>query len=120
MNKKILILDDELQSVNDLKDFLTSLKYEVEATIYAAHALEIMRDAKPAIVLFDYKMPDMDGNIFLTKAKEACDSSKYILITAYQDESVINRIKSLGAADVIMKPVELEQLLELIEKYLTA
>ena len=113
--KKILIVDDEQEYIATLRDFLRELDYSVDATMYPNHALEIIAKEKPDIVLFDYKLPDMDGDSFLKRAKEMNASSSYILITAYRDDRIIEKFKQLGAVDVVFKPVILEELLEKIK-----
>lgn len=111
MSKKILILDDEKDFISTLKNFLSELSYTVDATMFPTHALEIIEQFRPEIVLFDYKLPDMDGDVFLAKAKELSSASKYVLMTAYRDEAIIDKFKSMGVSDVLLKPIDLSELL---------
>lgn len=116
MSKKILILDDEQDFIDTLKNFLRELNYMVTATMYPTHALEIISNDNPDLVLFDYKLPDMDGDIFLKKAKEINNRSKYILMTAYRDDATIEKFKQMGVFDILLKPIDLEDLLVKIKK----
>jgi len=115
MHNRILILDDEQEYIVALRNFLREFNYTVGATMFPNHALEIISNEKPAIVLFDYKLPDMDGDSFFKKAKEISASTKYILITAYKDDAIIDKFKKLGVEDVVLKPIDLEELLEKIQ-----
>lgn len=118
MSKKILILDDEQDFIVTLKNFLKELNYNVAATMFPKHALEIIVKDKPDLVLFDYKLPDMDGDNFLKKAKEINTEAKYVLITAYRDDVIVDKFKKMGVEDVILKPIDLEKLLEKLHSVL--
>jgi DNA-binding NtrC family response regulator len=118
MSKKILILDDEEQYLQCLQDFLHELNYAVCVTASSAQAIDAISKDKPDLVLFDYKLPDMDGDHFLKKAKEMSPSTNYILITAWNDPVVLDRFKKIGASDVILKPINLEDLLKKIREIL--
>ena len=115
MNKKIFILDDEQDYISSLKSFLKEFGYTVEATAYPEYALDYIAKEKPDLVLFDFKMPDMDGDIFLKKAKEINSETKYVLVTAYKDNLIIDKFTDLGASDVILKPIDLSELLNKIQ-----
>lgn len=118
MNKKILILDDEQEYIVELKKFLHEFNYAVCITMFADQALEIIKRDKPNLVLFDYKLPDMDGDSFLERAKKLSPSIPYILITAWNDPIILDRFKKLGACDVVLKPVDLAKLVEKIQTIL--
>lgn len=115
MSKTILILDDEKECILSLKRFLDEFPYTVFAVMRPAEALQIAAEHKPALILFDYKMPEMDGDKFLEKARAVSPGSRYALMTAYRDDATIEHFKKTGISDVILKPVDLEKLLNLIE-----
>lgn len=118
MDKKILILDDEQDYIVALKDFFKEFEYAVEATMFPKHALEIISKEKPGLVLFDFKLPDMDGDYFFRKAKEISGRTKYILITAYKDEATIDKFRKMGVYDIVLKPIDLASLLEKVRSVL--
>ena len=118
MNEKILILDDEEEYLLSLQKFLHEFDYAVCITVSSSQALDAIKKDKPDIVLFDYKLPDMDGDYFLKKAKELSPASSYILITAWNDPIVLERFKKMGVTDVILKPINLEKLLKSIKNIL--
>ncbi|MFA5144006.1 MAG: response regulator [Candidatus Omnitrophota bacterium] len=114
MSKKILILDDEGEYLVSLGNFLQEFKFAVCITMTTTQALETIKLDKPDLVLFDYKLPDMDGDHFLKKAKELSPSTSYILITAWNDPVILERFKKMGVKEVIVKPINLEELLKSI------
>ena len=118
MTKKILILDDESEYLSSLGNFLQEFKFAVCMTMTAAQALDALKKDKPNLVLFDYKLPDMDGDSFLKKAREISPETSYILITAWNDPAVLERFKKMGVTDVVLKPINLESLLKNIKAIL--
>lgn len=118
MAKKILILDDETEYIVALKQFLQEFGYAVCVTISSNQALEIIKQDRPNLVLFDYKSFDMDGDTFLAKAKESNPSIQYILVTAWNDPVILEKFKKMGVSDIFMKPINLEILFNRIKKIL--
>ena len=118
MNKKILILDDEEQYLLSLRNFLHEFNYAVCVAISSDQALDAIKKDKPDLVLFDYKLPDMDGEYFLRKAKEISPVTSYILVTAWNDSVTLDRFKKMGVTDVVLKPINLEKLLKNIKTIL--
>ena len=118
MNRKILILDDEEQYLLSLRNFLHEFNYAVCVAISSDQALDAIKKDKPDLVLFDYKLPDMDGEYFLRKAKEISPATSYILVTAWNDSVTLDRFKKMGVTDVVLKPINLEKLLKNIKTIL--
>ena len=118
MSKKILILDDETQYIEALQKFLQEFGYAVCITISSKQALEVIRNDRPDLVLFDYKSFDMHGDTFLEEAKKINSTIPYILVTAWNDPVVLDRFKKLGVTNVFMKPVKLEALFNKIKEIL--
>jgi DNA-binding response OmpR family regulator len=114
--KKILIVDDEFEFVNDLAWGLEIFGYQAFKAGDGGGAMSVINKVKPDIVLCDYKLPDMDGDAILKKAKEANPALKFIMITAYYDEELKTRFKNLGADEVIYKPIVLLELEELLKR----
>ncbi len=118
MTRKILILDDEAQYTVSLRDFLHEFNYNVCIAMSSSQALDVIKKDKPDLVLFDYKLPDMDGEYFLKKAKEISPATLYILVTAWNDPVILDRFKKLGVLDIVLKPISLEKLLKNIKALL--
>jgi len=113
---KIAIIDDEIEYVNDLSKGLEILGYEVVQAITGTRAIEIITKEKPDIALCDYKLSDMDGTSIIEKTKNVCPNTKYIMITAYFDESFKETFKKAGAEEVIFKPIQIMELDSMIKK----
>ena len=85
---KLLLVDDEERILAALSA-LFRLKYEVIATTDGHHALELVRQHRPEVVISDQRMPKMLGVDFLRQAREADPSSVRILLTGYSDLAAI-------------------------------
>lgn len=114
--KKVLIVDDELEFVNDFAKGLEMFGYEVYKAGDGEGALNIIEKKKPDIVLCDYRLPDIDGDKILEKIKANQSQIKFVMITAYYDEAVEKRFRNLGADEVIFKPIVLTDIEALLAK----
>ncbi len=107
---KILVVDDEVEVVRLLKDFLTSKGYEVATALNGVEALAKVREMKPDIVLLDIIMPGMGGIDTLKEIKKIDPTIAVIMVTAVVDEELANRAVKLGAFDYITKPINIDYL----------
>jgi DNA-binding response OmpR family regulator len=107
---RILVVDDEVEVVRLLKDFLTSKGYEVDTALNGAEALARVKEMKPDIVLLDIMMPGMGGIDALKEIKRIDPTIAVIMVTAVVDEELANRAVKLGAFDYITKPINIDYL----------
>jgi len=108
--EKILVVDDEIEVCNALKEFLSLKEYEVETALDGAGALKKVEQFKPHIVLLDIIMPGMGGIDVLSKIKNIDPKISIIMTTAVADEEIAKRTIQLGAYDYITKPIDLNHL----------
>lgn len=115
---KVLIVDDEVEIVEFLNNFLKRKGSKVFTAINAKRALEIFNQEKPTLVLLDVRMPEEDGFDVLKKMKEIAPQTKVVMITAREDKASIIKAKKLGADNYLIKPLELEVLDSIIFEYI--
>ena len=108
--EKILVVDDEIQVVRLLKEFLTSKGYEVDTALNGEEALTKVKSMNPDIVLLDIMMPGMGGIDTLKEIKKFAPNIAVIMVTAVIDEELANRAVKLGAFDYITKPIDIHYL----------
>lgn len=111
---RILIADDEVEFASTLATRLELRGYTTEAVHSGEQALEAISRQVPDLLLLDLKMPDLDGLEVLAKIRENNKELKVIILTGHGSFSSGNQGMALGAFDYIMKPVELNLLLEKI------
>jgi len=113
---KILILDDDTELLSALKRILDDHGHDVDCADDAEKAAEMVVDAAYDLLLVDYKMPGHDGIWFMQNAKRP-PGSKVLLVTAYVNREVINRMFDLGASGYLIKPFDEEELMRHIDYY---
>lgn len=115
----VLIVDDEKNSREGLRNFLEGLNYEALTAASGEEALELLQKEKPDILLTDIRMPRMDGIALLEKVKNKYPEISVIVLTAYGTVENAVRAMKMGAFHYLMKPINLEELEFLIKKALT-
>ncbi len=120
LSPTILIVDDEKNTREGLKQFLESQDYEVLTANDGQDGLRQFLEEKPDLVLADIRMPGIDGVQLLAKIKSQNASIPVILLTAYGSvEDAVKAMKN-GAFYYLTKPVNLEELEFLIKKALAS
>lgn len=118
MRKKLLIVDDEPNTLRVLKAALGK-DYEIKTARKAEEALSILNSEGVNIILSDFKLPDMDGIELLKKAKEVLPTTPFIIITAYGTiERAVEAMKK-GAYTYLTKPVNLDILYSIVREALS-
>ncbi len=114
MNKKesysgrLLIVDDEKESLDPVCELLQKCGYKVEGYTSCADALAALREECYDLLLADLVMPDMDGITLIAKALEIDPYLIGIIITGRGSiKAAVDAMKS-GAFDFIVKPLDLE------------
>ena len=117
-NSKILIVDDDRDILRSLKDILQSKGYEIDMAETGQSAVEKAKAKYFNLALLDIKLPDMEGTDLLAKIHKNKPEMMKIMITGYP--SLDNAVKALnlGADAYIMKPVNPENLLKIVEEKL--
>jgi len=117
MSRKILVVDDNIDSVMILRSILETNGFAVLVANSGPQALALLKSDKADVVLLDVMMPEMSGLEVLEKIKSTHATSKIpvIMVTAkLQDEDVMTGYQ-YGADYYITKPCTAKQLLYGIE-----
>lgn len=94
--RKVLVVDDEQRILLALSDLLED-RFSVLTANEAAEALELLEQHRDdvAVILSDQRMPGMNGDEFLTRARELSEATR-ILITGYSDLQALVRAVNHG------------------------
>jgi len=118
MNEKILIVEDDLNTLEGLAEILAEEKYNIVKAKNAREALNEIKRNSFNIVLIDYLLPDKDGlevsEIILKERPEV----KIIMMTAFGSVKNAVHAMKLGIYDYLTKPIDLEELLIIIRRAL--
>lgn len=113
---KILIVDDEESMVFGIQDYLSSYAECLGATSYDEAVFMLEEDKDISLVISDIRMPDKDGFDLLMWLRENRPQVKVVMITAYGSPSVRSLAKRKGAVRYLEKPLDLEQLLQVVRQ----
>lgn len=116
MPRTILVVDDDERIRESLTRVLTRGGSRVESAESAEVALGIFQELGPDLVISDVRMPGMDGVEFLRTLKERTSDVDVILMTAFDDLPTIAESMKEGAADFLVKPLDLHQLRAIVER----
>lgn len=115
----ILIADDDklirFTMKSMLNDILDSTVHYIEAT-NGLELIDLCKKHVPDIAFVDIKMPYMDGITAIEAAEEYSPHTEFVIISGYSDFEYAKRCISLHVTDYLLKPVEEEQLQNIISR----
>ena len=119
---RILIVDDYRDSANSLSMLLKLSGGEVRTAYDGKTALEAIQSFQPSVVLLDIGMPQMDGYEVARRAREDSAGRELTLIamTGWGEQDSIHRSKDAGIDYHLVKPVDYDALIELLDSLCVA
>lgn len=118
----ILVVDDEPDIRNLVKEILEDEGYEVVAAEDGASARKALRERRPDLILLDIWMPDIDGISLLKEWSESQDGlpCPVIMMSGHGTVETAVEATRLGAYDFLEKPLSLAKLLLTVKRALEA
>jgi len=117
---KVLVVDDELEVRQVLREFLSRRGYDVTTASGGAEAVAIVETVKPDLILLDVAMPEMDGVETLKRIVAIEPTLAVIMVTANSDIGTTSKLLALGAVDYVPKPFDLDYLDQAVSTQVTA
>lgn len=109
---KLMLVDDEERYLQTTSKLIEKKGVEVITARSGEEALEKLKARDVHVVILDMKMPGMDGNETLKAVKSLYPLIEIILLTGHASvDSAIDGLKN-GAFDYLMKPADIDQILE--------
>ena len=117
MNKRILIVEDEMSIAELERDYLEANGYEVDIACESVGALKRLGNTTYALVLLDIMLPGMNGFELCRKIRENSDIP-ILLVSAKKED--IDKIRGLrlGADDYIVKPFSPSELVARVHAHI--
>src|SRR5512136_2780316 len=106
VKERILVVDDEGNARQALKDILTEEGYDLVEAADGEEALLLMQSFAPAAVLADVRMPHMDGITLLKRAREQGSDAVFVMMTAYASVEAAVEAMRAGAENYLVKPLD--------------
>jgi CheY-like chemotaxis protein len=114
--KTILVAEDEDHNYELVKIVLQK-RYRLLRARNGIEAVTINEDEKPDLILMDIRMPGMNG-LDATRIIKEVSTTPVIALSAYAFEENIQNAKDAGCDDFMAKPFKVENLIEIVKKYL--
>ena len=118
--KKVLIVDDEVNFTKLLSAFLNQRGYEVAVVHDGKGAVEMVKLFCPDVILLDLGLPDLSGDLtaLRIKSENKKRAIPIIVVTGHGDSLSQSTARAVGCEDFIVKPVDLKDLCNRVERVL--
>jgi DNA-binding NtrC family response regulator len=110
----ILVVDDEPSMLRYLQTVLELDSYRVSTASNGLEAVDKVERDSPDLVLLDMVMPGADGLETLQRIREARPSTKVVMLSCVRDTRKVAQAMRLGAQDYLSKPVQKEEMDEVL------
>jgi DNA-binding NtrC family response regulator len=115
---RVLIVDDESLIRWALAETLIDHGYDVMEAGDGRQALAVLRDPPEPVevVMLDYRLPDTNGLKLLETIRGLSPGSRVVMMTAYGTADVVAEAMRLGAVCVVNKPIEMQDVADLVSR----
>jgi two-component system, OmpR family, response regulator VanR len=117
-NLTILVVEDDSAVLNDMVQMLSIFFKEVVQASNGAEAFLLYQEKKPHIILTDVQMPISDGLSLVKQIRTADPVTPILLISSYSEHTVLMKALNSGVDGYIIKPLELNEILQTITESL--
>lgn len=115
-NTKVMIVDDEIEFAQPLSERLTLRHFETQTAVCAEDAMTVLRSNwQPDVVVLDLRMPGLDGLDALSLFKQFDPALEVIIVSGHGSTAVGIEGMRRGLFDYLLKPVEIDDLVERIK-----
>lgn len=118
MKHKVLLADDNESELSALKELFEAEGYEVDTAENGLFAREMVKEKEYDLIVTDLVMPVSDGIQFLYSIGDRGRTIPVIVLTGYNRLDNMLNAYQMGAVDILYKPYDVSQLLELCAKVL--
>lgn len=116
--ERILVIDDELESCEMLRDILVKEGYKVGIAVSGHEGINLVKQHSPDLIICDAIMNALNGIGVLTKLKTMKLNIPVIMISAYGSHDIVVHALELGAVDFIHKPFKPNNIIEVVKRAL--
>jgi CheY-like chemotaxis protein len=119
--QRALVIDDEGPIREALEDMLLDEGYEVRTAADGLRGLEVLRDWRPDVILLDMSMPVMGGRAFREAQQGLPEELRRVPVIALTGaRNADEQALEIGAAAVLPKPFDLDELEATVDRVLEA
>ena len=118
MNQKTILVAEDEDSNYELVKIVLQKRYRLLRAHNGIEAVNLNEDENPDLILMDIRMPEMNGLDATRIIKEINHNTPVIALSAYAFEENIREAKLAGCDEFMSKPFRVENLIEVVKKYL--
>jgi CheY-like chemotaxis protein len=116
--RSILVVDDDPDVREAVANVLVDEGYGVTGVSSGREALQhLQKHMRPSLILLDMMMPEMDGWLLRQELKKSPDLASIPIVILSGHGDVRDAALALGAVDYLRKPLRIDSLLEIAERY---
>lgn len=115
--KRVLLVDDDAQILEVFKEALDrDERFEVQTAGTGYDAGRLTESFKPDLVVLDYMLPDVNGDLVCRRLRErqSGPQTRVIFVSGVIDPNEIDKLKDAGADDFMQKPIDIQKLIDRI------
>lgn len=113
---QVLIVEDEVILAKNLRSKLQAHGHTATVVHTGGGAVKAFSKSVPDVVLLDVRLPDIDGISLLPTLKAELPATSFIILTAHGNERIAVDAMKAGAAEYLAKPVDLDELLMVVDR----
>ena len=109
MEKRVLVLEDDILFAQTLEDILEEEGFEIELSHNPSKAFELCFEKRFDLYIFDINLPIQDGLKTLNELRAGGDTTPTIFLTSREDKESLLRGFEVGGDDYLRKPIDLDE-----------
>ena len=119
-SEPVLIVDDNPQNLKLARLLLIAEGYDARTAVDAEHALTLLEEFRPRLILMDIQLPGMDGLELTRRLKARPETQKIVIValTAYAMKGDEEKARAAGCDGYIAKPIDVRTLPGAVARYL--
>ena len=118
--RRVLVVDDDEIIRGFVSEALQDEGYEIRTAANGRHALDVLREWKPNLIVLNLMMPEMDGWTFRAEQRKLPEAADVPVVVLSAVRDLRAQAAALGAASVLGKPFELDDLLQTVSRFAAA
>jgi len=115
---RILIIDDDHELVDLLKDGLEYKGYHVVTAYTGELGLEAVRLFKPQLIFLDLKLPRMSGLEVIQQMIKSAIRVPVVVVTNFGYSDMAAAVRRIGVKRILHKPVDSDTIIQAIEEFI--
>lgn len=117
MGKRLMIVDDSVFVYEEMKHMLANSDFEIVGYAKSGEeAITMYEELLPDVVTMDIIMPGLDGLETAKQILTRWPEAKIVIVSSLAYDETMQDAKKIGACDFLFKPIEEDQILEILNR----